>query len=63
MADSRYAKTWFRIGHSGDRYLHPGERSAGCITVKDTKRWTEIYRHLIISRKHDSRSIGVVKVI
>ena len=59
---SRYAKTWFRIGHSGDRYLHPGERSAGCISVKDTKRWTEIYRYLIISRKRDSRSVGVVKV-
>ncbi|MBM7555608.1 hypothetical protein [Halanaerobacter jeridensis] len=59
LGDSRYAKTWFRIGHS----LHPGERSAGCITVKDTKRWTEIYRYLIISRKRDSRSVGIVKVI
>jgi hypothetical protein len=63
LSDSRYSKTWFRVGHSGDRYLHPGTRSAGCITVKDTKRWTEIYRRLIISRKHDSRSVGVVKVI
>ncbi|MBM7555605.1 hypothetical protein JOC47_000430 [Halanaerobacter jeridensis] len=30
---------------------------------KDKKKWTKIYRHLIISKKRDSRSIGVVKVL
>lgn len=30
---------------------------------KDKKKWTKIYRHLIISKKRDSRSVGVVKVI
>ncbi|MBA4747030.1 MAG: hypothetical protein H2058_17455 [Muricauda sp.] len=59
---STYAKTWFRIGHSGDRFLHCGNVSAGCITVKDIHRWDEIYKHLIISRK-DFDSIGTVEII
>lgn len=57
-----YAKTWFRIGYSGDRFLHCGNVSAGCITVKDIHRWDEIYRHLIISRK-GLESIGTVEII
>lgn len=32
------AKTWFRIGHRGDRYLHTGGRSLGCITIIETTR-------------------------
>lgn len=35
------AKTWFRIGHSGDRYLHTGGISLGCITVIEQVRWAE----------------------
>jgi hypothetical protein len=31
---TRYHKTWFRIGTSGDRYLHVGEISEGCVTVR-----------------------------
>jgi hypothetical protein len=27
-------RTWFRIGKSGDRYLHVGEISEGCVTVR-----------------------------
>ncbi|MFD0862135.1 hypothetical protein ACFQ1M_07935 [Sungkyunkwania multivorans] len=61
-SDSKYAKTWFRVGHSGDRFLHPGRISAGCITVTDTRQWDKIYQHLIVSRK-DDQSIGTVKVV
>jgi hypothetical protein len=43
--------TWFRIGHSGDRFLHPCRVSAGCVTVKDIGEWTKIYNYLINSRK------------
>jgi hypothetical protein len=58
---SRYAKTWFRIGRSGDRYLHCGSISAGCVTVTDTGRWTEIYRYLIYRRKSDT-AVGTITV-
>jgi len=57
-----YAKTWFRIGHSGDRFLHCGMGTLGCITVRDIDKWDEIYKHLIISRKGFD-SVGTVKVI
>src|SRR3989344_3470055 len=30
---------WFKIGHSGERYLHPGIVSAGCISITETARW------------------------
>ena len=64
---SIYAKTWFRIGHSGDRYLHFGRYSAGCITVRkqwyNSERWTEIYQLLISSRKGDSKSIGTIEIV
>jgi len=35
------AKTWFRVGHSGERYLHAGGRSLGCITIIEISRWGE----------------------
>ena len=57
------AKTWFRIGHGGDRYLHAGGRSLGCITVVETKRWMGIYNALIKARKGDFMSVGVLEVI
>ena len=57
------AKTWFRVGHTGDRYLHTGSRSLGCITIIETTRWIEIYNTLIKARKGDFMSIGVLEVI
>lgn len=64
---SIYAKTWFRIGHSGDRFLHFGSVSEGCLTVKAQEvhkdRWNEIYNLLITSRKGDSLSVGIVEII
>lgn len=57
------AKTWFRIGHSGERYLHAGGYSLGCITIIEISRWGEIYNALIKARKGDSASVGVLEVI
>ena len=57
------AKTWFRIGHDGERYLHTGGQSLGCITVIEITRWEEIYNILIKARKGDSMSVGILEVI
>ena len=61
MKFSKYAKTWFRTGHQGSRFLHVGRRSEGCITVTDKKKWTEIYDFLIRGRK-DTISVGEMLV-
>ncbi len=63
-----YAKTWFYLGHGeavshqGDRYLHPGSISAGCVTV-DPAAWTQLYRLLILSRSGDGKTVGRVSVV
>ncbi|MBI1975830.1 MAG: hypothetical protein HYS59_02435 [Candidatus Vogelbacteria bacterium] len=54
---------WFKIGHSGERYLHPGRVSAGCISITETARWMEIYDTLIKARKGDFTSVGILEVI
>lgn len=56
-------KTWFRVGHTGERYLHTGRASLGCITIIEIEKWNEIYDKLIKARKGDSMSIGVLEVI
>jgi len=61
LSSSSYAKTWFRVGTSGDRYLHPGRVSAGCITVNALSEWTSIYNYLIKSRKSNT-AVGRVEV-
>lgn len=61
--EARYARTWFRVGHSGDRYVHTGRHSLGCITVIERNRWDDLYAALIKARKGDGRSIGVLEVI
>ncbi|OAD19244.1 hypothetical protein THIOM_005136 [Candidatus Thiomargarita nelsonii] len=63
LGKSLFATTWFRIGHSGDRFLHPGNISAGCVTVKDIGEWTKIYNYLINSRKGDSLSVGTIEIV
>jgi hypothetical protein len=50
---SAYAKSWFRIGNSGARYLHCGEVSAGCATVTDIAGWTGLYLEIIGRRSRD----------
>ena len=61
--EAKRAKTWFRIGHSGDKYLHTGGISLGCITVIEKKRWMEIYDTLINARKGDFMSVGILEVV
>ena len=60
---SHYATVWFRIGHTGDRYLHTGTRSAGCITLVEQKKWDQMYKVIIQARKGDSLSVGILEVI
>lgn len=57
------AKSWFRVGHEGERYLHTGTRSLGCITVTEVEKWDEIYDKLIKARKGDFVSVGTLEVI
>jgi hypothetical protein len=54
---------WFKIGHGGERYAHPGLVSAGCISITETVRWMEIYDALIKARKGDFMSVGALEVI
>ncbi len=61
--DSKYARVWFRIGHSGDRYLHTGAHSLGCMTVIEVGKWDEIFGILIKARKEDGKSVGTLDVI
>jgi len=51
-----YGMIWFRIGHSGDRYLHPGKVSLGCITC-EPGNWTTIYQ-IVHAARLDSKSVG-----
>ena len=61
--EAHKATVWFRIGHSGERYLHTGKRTLGCMTIIETKRWPEIYNALIKSRKADPDSVGTLEVV
>ncbi len=61
--EAKRPTVWFKIGHDGDRYLHTGEISKGCITIIETKRWPEIYNALIKARKGDSQSVGTLEVV
>jgi len=60
---SIHAGTWFRIGHEGDRYLHAGYSSGGCVTVTDVAAWTSLYSYLIRRRIGDGIGVGVIRVI
>lgn len=61
--ESKMAKTWFRVGHNGDHYIHTGARSAGCVTLTEIDRWDELCNILLRARKGDYVSIGVLVVI
>ena len=60
---AKKATVWFRVGHSGDKYIHTGSASLGCITLTEGKKWDSLYSVLIKSRKGDSISIGTLVVI
>lgn len=63
LDEAKRAKVWFKIGHGGERYLHTGSRSLGCITIVERKRWMLIYNALIKARKGDFMSVGILEVI
>jgi hypothetical protein len=56
-----YATSWFRLGTSGDRYLHPGRFSLGCATVSETSGWPALYTYLINSRQSPT-AVGTLTV-
>ncbi|MDO8592501.1 MAG: hypothetical protein Q7R92_01845 [bacterium] len=58
----KYAKVWFRIGHSGARYLHTGRFSAGCITIVEQAKWDDLCVILMKARKGDGKSVGALEV-
>jgi hypothetical protein len=60
---AKLAKVWFRIGHSGERYLHVGSRTLGCVTVIEIEQWDDLCRTLLLARKNDGQSIGTLTVI
>jgi hypothetical protein len=57
-----FGTTWFRLGHSGDRYLHPGRVSLGCTTINQISEWPKIWEYLISARK-DKQSVGELEVV
>ncbi len=56
-----YATSWFRLGTSGDRYLHPGSVSLGCATVSEIDAWPALYSHLI-NRRQSATAVGTLTV-
>lgn len=57
-----FGTTWFRIGHKGARYMHPGQVSEGCLTCAPSG-WNEIYSIVHRCRHTDSLSVGRLNVI
>jgi len=56
-----FGTVWFRIGHLGDRYVHPGRYSDGCLTCAPGN-WQRIYSVLNSGRLGDGQSVGRLKV-
>jgi hypothetical protein len=63
-----YAMVWYPIpadinqdGIEDDRFLHCGNVSAGCITVRDFSYWTKLYKYLYNRRLKDG-FVGVVTI-
>ncbi|MGR5243388.1 hypothetical protein ACP3VU_01160 [Vibrio sp. PNB23_22_6] len=54
-----YGTVWFRIGNVGDRYVHPGRVSAGCLTCVPST-WNEIYQIMHICRSNGTTDVGVL---
>ena len=65
---SPYATTWMYLGRGvavdgrGDRYLHCGNASAGCITVNPAD-WTALYSSIILCRTGDAKTVGTATVV
>jgi hypothetical protein len=68
LAQSSYARVWYPIpadqnrdGIDDERFLHCGDASAGCVTVRDVPQWTGIYKYLYNRRLRDG-VIGTITV-
>lgn len=61
--EAKYGKLWFKVGHSGTRYIHTGKHSAGCITLLEQNRWDDLCVVLTKARKGDGQSIGILEVV
>jgi hypothetical protein len=60
---AKRALTWFRIRANGERYLHTGSISAGCLTVTDVKKWDSLYDAIIWCRKSgDDNAHGILEI-
>ena len=60
--ESSRFRTWFRVGHSGDRFIHTKAASAGCITVVDRAKWDQVCSILVSGREGDRISVGTIEV-
>jgi hypothetical protein len=65
LSQTPYTRCWFRIRKGGantldTRFLHCGDASDGCVTVRDIPYWTKIYNYLFNHRKGDSFSVGTI---
>lgn len=56
------AKVWFRIGKDGEKYIHTGQVSLGCITLVEHNKWDDLCELLMKSRIGDGKNIGMLKV-
>lgn len=61
--EAALSRTWFRVGHTGDRYIHTGAGSLGCITILERDRWDDLCSTLVQARKGDNVSIGTLTVV
>ncbi|MBO9413679.1 MULTISPECIES: hypothetical protein [unclassified Ruegeria] len=52
-----HGTVWFRIGHSGDFYVHAGRISEGCVTC-DPATWSKVFEVMHKSRAGDGLSVG-----
>ena len=65
--ETAYPMSWcyLGVGHAvpgnNDRYLHPGNISAGCVSVAPSG-WTPLYEYLILSRNGDGKNVGKITV-
>jgi hypothetical protein len=56
-----FGTVWFRIGHSGNRYLHPGKSTGGSIGCAPS-HWTDIFQILHRARLN-KKTVGTLSVI
>ncbi|GAA5213675.1 hypothetical protein ACFSJ3_03045 [Corallincola platygyrae] len=54
-----FGTVWFRIGNTGDRYIHPGRESEGCLTCAPSS-WADIYQIMHICRASGKTDVGVL---